>query len=569
MNYNENLKKFRNELDAVGADAVLVSMNNFFGNFNAECSSIAEISGFTGSNGRAIVSRDRAILSVDGRYTKQASEQTDSEIWEIKTYPEFDTNALTKEIVQPGQTLAVGAFSITYKSYLSLINASENSGFKVKVLNKFLLLKPNKSTKNIYLVDNDRKNRISRIQETLANGEIALLTDNAIIGWIFGVRCAPNAEKCVLPNCVAMVPHNGEPMLFSDLNPEDSHDDFEFFNIEQFENVIKSLPKSEFVLDYSRTSLYFPEVLQRNGFSIKQSKTNYGMFEAIKNEAEIKNMKIACEKASLAFIKTLAFAENVKNTSEVEIAEFFENELKKYDDFVSLSFNSISAFDKNTSIVHYNPMTHGNTQINRDGLFLFDAGAHFKNATTDMTRTIYRGIPDHGTLSHGAKKIYTSILKSLILFSSASFPDKSKAYSIDAIARLFVWNEGYDYHFGTGHGVGSFANVHEHPRISFNSTEEITGNMVVTVEPGIYRDDFGMRLENMLLTKPAEAPGFIEFETLNFIPFSRKLIDVEMLTSVERDWLNEYHQKIFDKFANYLTEDNVTLNWLKENTRTI
>ena len=567
MNYNENLKKLRDKLDAVGADAVLVSMNNFFGNFDAECSGISVISGFTGSNGRAIISKNRAILSVDGRYTKQASEQTDSEIWEIKTYPEFDTNALTKEIVQPGQTLAVGAFSITYKSYLALLSASETSGFKVKVLDKFLLLKPNKSSKNIYLIDNDRKDRISRIQDTLSKGEIALLTDSAVIGWTFGVRCAPNADKCVLPNCVAIVPHSGEPILFSDLNLENPQSNFKFFNIEQFENVIKELPKSEFVLDYSRTSLCFPEVLQRNGFSIKPSKINYGIFEAIKSEAELKNMRIACDKVSLAFIKTLVFAENTASTSEVEIAEFFENELKKYDDFVSLSFNSISAFDTNTSIVHYNPKTHSNKKIDSDGLFLFDAGAHFKTATTDMTRTIYRGATKDGTLPHGIKKIYTSILKSVILFSSARFPDKSKAYSIDSIARLFIWNEGYDYHFGTGHGVGSFANVHEHPRISFNSTEEITGNMVVTVEPGIYMEDFGIRLENMLLTKPAEAPGFIEFETLNFIPFSRKLIAVEMLSNVERDWLNEYHKKIFDKFAYHLSEDDVTLNWLKENTR--
>ncbi|MBQ9334995.1 MAG: M24 family metallopeptidase [Alphaproteobacteria bacterium] len=564
MNYNENLKRLRDKLDAVGADAVLVSMNNFFGNFDAEYSGIASISGFTGSNGRAIISKNRAILSVDGRYTKQASEQTDNAVWEIKMYPEFDTNALTEEILKPSQMLAIGAFSITYKSYLSLLNASEKFGFLVKILDKFLLSEPKKSSKNIYLIDNDRKSRILRIQETLTNDEIALLTDSAVIGWIFGVRCAPNAEKCVLPNCVAVIPHYGKPMLFSDLMLENKCNEFEFFNIEQFENVTKGLPKSEFVLDYSRTSLYFPEVLQRNGFSIKQAQINYGMFEAIKSEVEIKNMKIACEKASLAFIKTLAFVENVTNTSEVEIAEFFENELKKYDDFVSLSFNSISAFDQNTSIVHYNPMTHGNKKIDSDGLFLFDAGAHFKTATTDMTRTIYRGVPAYGT-----KKIYTSILKSVILFSSARFPDKSKAYSIDAIARFFVWNEGYDYHFGTGHGVGSFANVHEHPRISFNSNEEITGNMVVTVEPGIYSEDFGIRLENMLLTKLAAAPGFIEFETLNFIPFSQKLIDSDMLSNVERDWLNEYHQKIFDKFANCLSEDDVTLNWLKENTRKI
>lgn len=567
MNSSENLKKLRNKLDAIGADAILVSMNNFFGNFDIEYSGIAAISGFTGSNGRAIVSKDRGLLAVDGRYTKQANEQTNGADWEIKIYPEFDTNALAIEVLKPGQTLAIGVFSTTYKSYLTLSDTAKKSGFALKILDKFPLFEPLKSSKSIYLIENDRKNRISQIQNTLSDKEILLLTDSPVIGWVFGVRCVPNEEKCVLPNCIALVKNNGKPILFSDLVLKNHCEDFEFFDISRFEEIIKNLPKSEVILDYSRTSLYFSDVLHRNGFSVRPSIINYGKFEAIKNATEIKNMKVACEKASLAFIKTLAFAENVTKTSEIEVADFFENELKKYDDFVSLSFNSISAFGKNTSIVHYNPHTHGNAQITSDGLFLFDAGAHFKTATTDMTRTICRGDVKDAMMFHGIKKIYTSVLKSVMLLSAARFPNKSKAHSVDAFARYFVWQSGNDYKFGTGHGVGSFANVHEHPRISPSSNEEITNDMVITVEPGVYRDDFGIRLENMLSTKPAETPGFIEFETLNFIPFSHKLIDVEMLSNFEIGWLNEYHQKIFDKFASYLREDDVTFNWLKENTR--
>ena len=562
MNFNENLKQLRNELNNICADAILVSMNNFFGNFENEYSGIGQISGFTGSNGRAIISQKRAILSVDGRYTKQASEQTDNSIWEIKTYPEFDINAIASEVLNPGQTLVVGAFSITYKSYLSLIEASKKFGFKVKILDQFPILQKTRALKSIYLIDNDRKNRISRIQNTLLDKEALLLSDSAIISWIFGIRCSPSKNKCVLPNCVAIIQRDKRPTIFSDLTIDNQCEDFNFFNISKFEDIIKTMTKVEFTLDYSHTNLYFPEVLRRDGFLIKPSKTNYYVFEQIKNEKEISNMKTACDRASLAFIKTLAFAENVEKTSEIAISDFFENVLKQHDDFVSLSFDSISAFGKNTSIVHYNPNTHGNTEITNGGLFLFDAGAHFKTATTDMTRTIYRGSPSNGT-----KKIYTSILKSVIIFSSARFPNNTKAYLIDTFARYFVWQTGNDYKFGTGHGVGSFANVHEPPRISNNSGAEITKDIIITVEPGIYNNDFGIRLENMLLTKFSEIPGFIEFETLNFIPFSRNLIDVEMLSNFEIDWINEYHQKVFDKFANCLSEDDITFNWLTENTR--
>ena len=450
MNFNENLKQLRNELNNICADAILVSMNNFFGNFENEYSGIGQISG-------------------------------------LKTYPEFDINAIASEVLNPGQTLVVGAFSITYKSYLSLMEASKKFGFKVKILDQFPILQKTRALKSIYLIDNDRKNRISRIQNTLLDKEALLLSDSAIISWIFGIRCSPSKNKCVLPNCVAIIQRDKRPTIFKDFN---------FFNISKFEDIIKTMTKVEFTLDYSHTNLYFPEVLRRDGFLIKPSKTNYYVFEQIKNEKEISNMKTACDRASLAFIKTLAFAENVEKTSEIAISDFFENVLKQHDDFVSLSFDSISAFGKNTSIVHYNPNTHGNTEITNGGLFLFDAGAHFKTATTDMTRTIYRGSPSNGT-----KKIYTSILKSVIIFSSARFPNNTKAYLIDTFARYFVWQTGNDYKFGTGHGVGSFANVHEPPRISNNSGAEITKDIIITVEPGIYNNDFGIRLENMLLTK--------------------------------------------------------------------
>ena len=570
MDFNDNLSKLRSKIKNINADAILVSMSNFFGNFKSDLSGIRYISGFSGSNGRTVVSEDKAVLSVDGRYVKQATDQTDSSIWDIKMYPEFDTNKIISDILKNGQTLAIGAFSITYKSYLATKKLADKIGFELKVIGEYPLISHEKSDSKIYLMNESdtgetRQQRIKKIQETLSDAESLLLTDSAALGWIFGVRIDPTEDKCVLPNCVAFIQKDKKPILFCDLDLDATTQDFEFVDISKFENIIKNQEKSIVNLDFSRTSLYFPESLQKNGFSIKSSIVNYGMFESVKNETEIKNLKIASGKASLSFIKTLAFAENIENSSEIEIAEFFESDLKRYDNFVSLSFNSISSFGKNTSIVHYNPKVYGNSQINSEGLFLFDAGAHFSNSTTDMTRTIYRGSQP----SEELKKIYSAVLRSVIIFSSMRFPDKSKACYLDSIARFFIWNKGYDYHFGTGHGIGSFGNVHEHPRISPTSLEEITKNMVVTIEPGIYNEDFGIRLENMLLTKPSDKEGFIDFETLNYIPYCRKLIIKTMFSNFELEWLNRYHKSVYKKFADSLKEDSVTLNWLKENTEEI
>jgi Xaa-Pro aminopeptidase len=152
------------------------------------------------------------------------------------------------------------------------------------------------------------------------------------------------------------------------------------------------------------------------------------------------------------------------------------------------------------------------------------------------------------------------------MFSTAKFPARIKASAIDSIARYEVWKNGYDYQFGTGHGVGSFGNVHEPPRISQISPSIMKEGMVVTVEPGIYEQYLGIRLENMLLTRNSVDNGFLEFETLNYIPFCWKLIDRSMLTDFEVSWLSSYHKSICDKFTGYFENDSVTSRWLRKNT---
>ncbi len=570
MNFESNLKELRKFLDSIKADAILVAMNNFFGNFKSELSGIRYISGFSGSNGRAVVYKNKALLSVDGRYTKQATDQTNSEIWTIREFPEFDTIKMIEEAMNPGDTLAIAPFSITYKSYLKVLKIAKSKNLKLKIIDNYPLKSFEISNEKIYLIGLEcmgetRESRINKIQETLKEGESLLLTDSAAIGWIFGIRIAPTEDKCVLPNCIAFIEKKQKPVIFSDLELLDNSEDFQYFNIKDFEKIISSKERSIVNFDFSRTPLYFVKAFEDNEFEIKSSSVNYGLFESRKNRTEIENLKIASKKASLSFIKTLAFAENTTSTTEIEIAEFFENDLKLYDNFISLSFNSISAFGKNTSIVHYNPKVCGNAEVNTNGLFLLDAGAHFSNSTTDMTRTIYRGENPDEEL----KIIYSAVLRSVIIFSSMRFPNASKACYLDSIARFFIWNKGYDYHFGTGHGIGSFGNVHEHPRISPTSLEEIMKDMVLTVEPGIYREDFGIRLENMLLTRNSIKQGFVEFETLNYIPFCRKLIIKDMFSNFELEWLNRYHKKVYETLENYLKDDELTLNWLKENTREI
>ncbi|MDR1289434.1 MAG: M24 family metallopeptidase [Holosporales bacterium] len=575
-----NLIDLRNKMMNSGIDVIVISMQNSFGNFVDGPSDVEFISDFSGSNGKAIISGDRAVLLVDGRYVKQAREQADNAIWEIKQFPDFDTTSIVAELwtsknsnSSSEKVLGLISTSISYRSYLSTIEASRSfPNVSVKLIESNFLRNRQKSETKIFLHDpihigESSDDRINRIRADLEDGEVLLFTEQSMIGWLFGVRLSRATEsKSIIPNCVAVVPKSGKPSLFCDLEiAGDSSQNFEIRRLDEFE--ISSTSRNIIVTcDYSTIPAYFISYLQAQGFNTRDSRGKYSDFFCVKNNTEIKNQRIAAELTSIAFIETLAFVENESGLTETDVSDFFENAAKKLLGFVDLSFNSISAFGENTSIVHYNPKICGNSRISGNGLFLFDAGIHFNNSTTDMTRTVFIGEIGDTDAEKTIKAIYTTVLKSVIMFSVAKFPARVRASSIDSIARYEVWRGGYDYQFGTGHGVGSFGNVHEPPRISQISTSLMIEGMVVTVEPGIYKQSFGIRLENMLLTKRAENDGFLNFETLNYIPFCMKLIDRSMLTEFEVSWLSFYNKSIRDKFTEHFKNDTVTSEWLRNNT---
>ncbi|MDR2458793.1 MAG: M24 family metallopeptidase [Holosporales bacterium] len=575
MDYTSNLQTLRNSLAKLESNAIVVAINNSFGNFDGEVSSLTQISGFSGSNGRAVITDNEAVLCVDGRYVNQANRQVDTSVWKICTYPDVTTTALLSRMLKENQTLAVGPFSMTHSSYLSILRLSKEIGFNVKILDEASFtnlfgIQTSSDTKLFLMSETDvgeaHSDRIDRIRNAICSGEAVLLTEKPVTGWCTGMRLRKvTNDKSVLPACAMYISYTGKPIVFCDLELEEASNDFSFVPLSSFKDVMSTMDKATVNCNSATVPVYFPWILQGLGFQVQQSKIDIEQFESVKNQVEISNLRTAAELTSIAFIKALAYAETHSHTTEVGVIEVFEAELRKNRTFVDLSFNAISSFGRNTSVVHYNPKALGSIDIDKDGLFLFDAGAHFTNATTDMTRVIYRGNspPDYELVN-----IYTTILKSVIMFSSTRFPNRTKAACLDSIARFLVWREGFDYNFGTGHGVGSFGNVHEHPSISRGSNERITNDMVFTVEPGIYKPDFGVRLENMLRTVASPTyPGYVEFETLNFIPFCRRLIDAQSLDSSEREWLNHYHALTYEKSSSAFADDPTTIGWLMENTR--
>lgn len=597
--YDNNLKKLREQFNDLGIDAIFLGMCNSFGNysnieysseeFNINCSNktsnvdiseesttncsnkasnvntsinrdnslcdstiekidiksdIHYFSGFSGSNGRCFISKDKSIISVDGRYVKQANIQVNKDLWNIEKYPDTSIVDIFKEILGTNATLGICLYSLKYSSYLAISEFSKKLNFSIKLIDEFPIINRNKSKTNLILLNEDNigetiSNRIKKIQSKLSDNEALLINDSSMVGWITGLRLEkPTITHSLIPSAAVLITKSNKPVVFCDLNLKNSSNDFVITDFKNFEDYLKKANINTVKCNFNNTYLYFVYIAEKLGYNIIND-NSINAICSIKTSTEVNNQKEGALLTSLAMIKVLGLAESRQEIYiEESAADLFYETLNENKNFVDFSFDPISASGNNTAIVHYNHKSAKYTQSLENKLFLFDCGAHFKYSTTDMTRTIYIGEEEP---NNEIKKQYTLVLKSIINFSMLKFPNNIKAGNLDFIARSYLWQHGYTYSFGTGHGVSAFGNVHEYPSVSPNSNDDILENMIVTIEPGIYTENTGIRMENMLLVKKSKYPNINEFETINYIPFSKKLIVKEMLSNDEINWLNKYH----------------------------
>jgi Xaa-Pro aminopeptidase len=239
---------------------------------------------------------------------------------------------------------------------------------------------------------------------------------------------------------------------------------------------------------------------------------------------------------------------------------------------MGLSFDTISSTGANAAIIHYKPEKGSCAIIDPKKIYLCDSGAQYLDGTTDTTRTLHFGEP-----TSMEKTAYTLVLKGHIALELARFPKGTSGFAIDVLARQFLWHEGLDYRHGTGHGVGSFLNVHEGP-IGIGTRKEYAdiplgvGN-VISNEPGYYEDgNFGIRIENIIVVKEVETnhnfgdKGYLGFERVTMVPHCRKLVDMNLLTDLEKKYINDYHKEVFEKTSKFFEEDSLTMAWLKRET---
>jgi Xaa-Pro aminopeptidase len=513
------------------ADAILYRKNEKYpGIFVSSQEDILKaITGLEASDGAVVVSSEKSALFVDSRYTFAAKLQTDSNKFEILNLKNNEIVDWIKKNLSEKSNIAFDPQYYSHEEVDFFAAQLKNYCFTQINLKEVLNIPPEKFDLNIYCIDRE-SDRISCVSETIArnNLDAYLICDPCSIAWLLNIRDLNRKYTPVVLGYLLLT-NAGEEILYLDDRYDSPHD----FKFEK--DLQSDLLKFEKVgIDKSQTPFH---LRHPNFIDLK----NPCIFpKSVKNKAEISDIKSAAQKDSLAIINFLRwFYANTEKIRESDVVEKLLYFRKQQDGFIGESFKTIAAADENAAIVHYSPSSQTDKYI--DNILLIDSGGQYKHGTTDITRTISRREP-----TSEQKLFYTLVLKGHIALAGAKFPVGTPGAQLDPLTRQFLWQHGVDYNHSTGHGIGYMSHVHEGPvSISRSSNVPLQAGMIISDEPGYYPENcFGIRLENMMSVVEDEREGYLSFETLSLVPFDQKFIRRDLLTEFEKNWLEEYDQKI-------------------------
>lgn len=553
----------------------------------------AWISGFTGSAGTIVVTKDKAGLWTDSRYFLQAEEQLKGSAIDLYKTGLPETPAMNDWIaseLSAGDCVGIEGKVYAASEAKSLIDFFSEKDLKVAAdFAPYDSLWENRlaiPTNPAFVLPDcfTGKSCRDKIKEVVAeikknHAELTILAALDAIAWLFNIR---GNDVDYNPVCVtyAAVSEN-ETVLF--ISPDKLTQEVSEYL--QQEGVI--------VADYEKIIDYIHQIPSGTNVLITPSKINYHLYsilsencvikeasvhpvdslKSIKNETEIAGIRNAMQKDGVAMVKFLMDLENTlinnKVITELDVEEKLRNYRSEQALFFGESFKTIAGYGAHGAIVHYGATPESNATILPDGILLIDSGAQYFDGTTDITRTVSTG----RVVSDTVKRNYTYVLKGNIQLALAVFPAGTVGMQLDILAHHALWKAGFNFLHGTGHGIGCFLNVHEGPqsiRMNYNPAPLEPG-MITSNEPGLYLSgEYGIRIENLILTikeKSTDFGDFYSFETLTLCPIDTRLIDSSLLSSEEIVWLNTYHQKVYDLLSPLLSSEECS--WLKEQTKPI
>ena len=581
---------------ALGVDGVIIPRSDEHqGEYVAPGSErLRYITGFSGSAGAAIILKNRAILFVDGRYTIQAVQQTDTKLIEIDDLVAVSpTGWLEKN--GNGLTIGFDPWLHTGGSIERLQSAAKLGGFTLRPLdaNPVDAVWPNRppapTAKAIGHLEQmagasaQSKSKALSALLAAAGADAAILSDPASLAWAFNMR-GRDIPHVPVALAFAVLKRNEKALLFlpkSKISAE---------SLEMIERVAELRPRALMVSDMvalakqGKTILADPAstpeavmiALRAAGAKLVSGRDPVVLLRAQKNAIELEGARLAQRRDGAAMVMFLSWLDRQKpgTIDEMAASKKLEdcrrkNAVKSGMKLEDISFDTISGSGPNGAIVHYRVTESTNRKLGDGELFLIDSGGQYLDGTTDITRTVPIGAP-----THEMRRAFTLVLKGMIAISRAKFPAGTRGVDLDVLARRALWEAGLDYAHGTGHGVGSFLSVHEGPQsISKRGMEPLLAGMILSNEPGYYKTNaFGIRIENLVLVEPAQVPvgGEIAmhgFETLTLCPIDRRLIDTHLLGRAELQWLDAYHARVWDELSPLLAPSQ--RNWLKKATKAL
>ncbi|RQW61427.1 aminopeptidase P family protein [Vibrio viridaestus] len=587
----DNLKKLRNWLSESQLDAFIVPHEDeYLGEYLPKHNERLEwVSGFTGSAGAAIVTQDNAAIFVDGRYTVQVTKQTPAVCFEYHHLIDEPYLDWLKEQLPLGAKIGFDPkmHRASWVNNAQEVLAPEYELHPVAA-NPIDLLwenRPEPTLSDMVLMPDETSGKSSKDKRaSIANllkekgADSAVLTQLDSIGWLLNIRGLDVARLPVILSH-AIIYQSGDVDYFIDESrvADGFHEHVGAgVNIcapDSLTQALEAMNGKKVILDTSSSNAWFKLQLQNNGATIIDIADPCTLPKAAKNRAEVTGMKACHIRDGAAMAQFLCWLDGqVEKNSELDeatLSDQLEAFRRQDPTLVDLSFDTISAAATNAAMCHYNHINQPKPGIlSLNSLYLVDSGGHYQDGTTDITRTVAIGTP-----TDEMKTLFTLVLKGHIALASAKFPAGTSGHQLDALARQYLWTNGYDFDHGTGHGVGHCLSVHEGPqRISKapNSVALLPG-MVVSNEPGYYREnEFGIRIENLELVVDVETAGdknMRGFEALTRCPIDKRAIQKELLTGSEITWLNQYHEQVWHDVSP-LVEGDVK-EWLRNATSTI
>ena len=560
-----HLKNIRENIKKQCVDAYVQPVHDtFLSEYPPACNRRVEwLCGFSGSAGAVAITQNQAALFTDGRYTLQAQQQVDTNLYEQHNSGTLMAEAWLAHVLPAGSRVGYDAMLFTRDMLARMRRELEPKQISlVSVENAVDAVwadRPAAPGSAVFVHDLAYAGVASAEKRAQVAGALAdhtadvlLVSAPEAVCWLLNIR-GRDVQNTPLLLAVALVDAHGHVELFVELERCNAEvreylgDEVKLVAPQHLRARLAGLSGKKVMCDPAQVPVWYTQQLEEAGAQLVYAADPCHLAKAIKNVTEVEGIRAAHIRDGLAVVRLLAWLDaevaSKHQLSELQVVAKLLEMRAQQGHFLEPSFDTIAGSGPNGAIVHYRATEESNRLLQEGELFLLDSGGQYPDGTTDITRTVSVGVPTPEMCDR-----FTRVLKGHIALATAKFPQGTCGSQLDALARQYLWEAELDYDHGTGHGVGCFLGVHEGPqRISKRGGDAaLRVGMVVSNEPGYYKTGaYGIRIENLVTVVDSRVDGsgrhWLAFDTLTCVPIDTRLVSAALLTAAERQWLNAYH----------------------------